>query len=89
MAKTSTRDQELITKYIELDPDRPWRDRARIIGYGVEVWSLIGYLKGMDGNRAEVAAGFDLPVEAIEAAEAYYRRHKEIIDNRIDPEGDL
>ena len=65
------------------------RDRARIGGHGVEVWSLIGYVKGIHGNRADVAAGFDLPIEAIEAAEAYYRRHKAIIDNRIDPDGDL
>ena len=32
---------------------------------------------------------FDLPVEAVEAARAYYQEHKALIDNRIDPYGEL
>jgi uncharacterized protein (DUF433 family) len=32
---------------------------------------------------AQVAADYALPSEAVEAAMAYYRRHKDLIDARI------
>jgi uncharacterized protein (DUF433 family) len=37
----------------------------------------------MDGDVAQLAAAYALPREAVEAALAYYHRHKELIDARI------
>ena len=77
-------DGELITRYIELNPQRPGIDRARLKDYGVSVWALIGYLKqATGGDIARVAADYDVPIEAVEAALAYYRRHPAAIDARI------
>jgi hypothetical protein len=73
----------LIEKYIQRDTARPGRDRART---GTEegtvaVWIVVSYLKGAD--IAEVARAYDVPEEAIVAAIAYYRRHRDLIDARL------
>ncbi len=76
-------DQELIEKWIEPDPWKSGVEEARIKNYGMNVWAIIGYLGGENGDIAEAARAYDVPVEAIEAALAYYRRYRELIDARI------
>ena len=77
--RTQTVDQ-LIARHIAADPlGRP--DRARIAGSGVEVWALIAYLRAFD--LAQTAADYDLPREVVEAALAYYERHRQVIDARL------
>ena len=76
-------DQELIEKYIEPNPNRPGVAEARITGYGVSVWALVGYLEAVHGDIAQVADDYGLPREAVEAALAYYHRHKGLIDARL------
>jgi uncharacterized protein (DUF433 family) len=75
--------EELIAHYIRKDPNRHGRDRARTgTDEGtVSVWIVISYLKGAD--IAEVAHAYDVPEDAIIAAIAYYRRHRELIDARL------
>lgn len=77
-------DEELIDKYIELNPNRPGRAEARVVGYAVPVWALVGYLEAVDGDVAQAAHDYRLPEEAVEAAVAYYRRHKTLIDARLE-----
>jgi uncharacterized protein (DUF433 family) len=77
-------DQELIEKYIEPNPHRPGIAEARVVGYGVSVWALVGYLEAVHGDVARVANDYRLPREAVEAALAYYRRHKNLIDARLE-----
>ncbi len=81
--QTQSHSDALVAAYIEEDPVRPGQDEVRLNGYGVSVWAIIGYWKGV-GDIAATAAGYDLPVEAVEAALAYYERHREIIDARLD-----
>ncbi|MDQ2741136.1 MAG: DUF433 domain-containing protein [Chloroflexota bacterium] len=76
-------DQELIDTYIEPDPNKPGIAEARIVGYGVHVWALIGYLEAVHGDIDRTAEDYELPRETVEAACAYYRRHKEVIDARL------
>jgi uncharacterized protein (DUF433 family) len=80
---TPVTDQELIDTYIEADRDRPSRAEARIAGYGVPVWALVGYLDAVHGDVAQVAHDYRLPLESVEAALAYYRRNKMSIDDRL------
>ena len=77
-------DEQLITQYIELNPHRPGLSEARLKDYGVAVWALIGYLQAAHGDHARVAADYDVPQEAVEAAIAYYERHRPLIDTRLD-----
>lgn len=76
-------EDELIAKYIELNPQRPGLAEARLVDYGVAVWALIGYLQAASGDIDRVAADYDVPREAVEAAIAYYQRHHAVIDARI------
>jgi uncharacterized protein (DUF433 family) len=76
-------DRELIAGYIEPNPNRPGAANARIIGYAVSVWALVGYLEAVPGDVARVAHDYHVPIEAVEAALAYYRQHRELIDDRL------
>lgn len=76
-------EQELIARWIEQDPYRPGLGEARVIGYGVPVWALVGYRLMVEGDADRVAQDYDLPREAVVAALAYYRRHRAVIDARI------
>ncbi|MGI8855689.1 MAG: DUF433 domain-containing protein [Thermomicrobiales bacterium] len=82
MAMTEKRSQSLIEQYIEQNPHRPGLDEARLVGYGVAVWALVGYLRGAQGDILRVADDYDIPVEAVEAAIAYYHEHQILIDAR-------
>ena len=77
----------LIEKWIRPDPLRGGGGNVRLKKYWVHVWSLVGYLRGMDGDVVRVAKAFNLPVEAVQAALAYYEpneRNRILIDDRID-----
>lgn len=80
---TITDHDKLIEKWIEPDPVKGGRAEFRLKEYGVHMWALAGYLRAVDGDIAEVARAFDVPVEAAQAAAAYYKRHKVVIDDRI------
>ena len=74
----------LIARYVEENPRRPGPVHARLKESGVEIWALISYLyKALQGDRAGTARDYDIPLEAVEAADAYYRRHRDVIDARI------
>ena len=77
-------DQELIDKYIEPNPYRPGAAEARVVEYAVPVWALVGHLEAVHDDVAQVAHDYRLPREAVEAALAYYRRYKTLIDARLE-----
>ena len=74
---------ELIQRYVEANPHRPGLDEARLRDYGVPVWALVGHLEAVDDDICQVASDYHLPREAVEAALAYYRRYRPLIDARI------
>ncbi len=77
-------DAELIARYIEENPLRPGPADARLKDYGTAVWALVSYLdRAVHGDIEQAAMDYDVPVEAVQAALAYYHRHKAPIDARI------
>ncbi len=72
----------LLAKWIEAEPGCPDPSNVRIKDYGYFVWALIADL-GALGSLQALAAAFNIPLEAAEAALTYYHRHKEVIDSRI------
>lgn len=78
-------DNELIAEYILVDPDRGDVEDARLVRYGVPVWALIGYLHpNLERQEWDDAArAYQIPVDAVHAAVAFYDRHKHAIDTRI------
>lgn len=72
-----------IEQYLEPNPYRDGLDEVRLKGYGVAVWALMGYLHTPGATIERVAADYGVPVAAVQAAYAYYQRHKDLIDARI------
>lgn len=56
---------------------RAWKSTA------TPVWVLIEFLEAADGDKARVARDYEISAEAIEAAFAFYRQHKAIIDVKL------
>lgn len=79
----ATSDQALIERYIELDPNRPGVDEARVVDYRVPVWALVAYWLAVNRDTARVAKDYGLPEEAVAAVLAFYRQHSAMIDARI------
>jgi uncharacterized protein (DUF433 family) len=50
---------------------------------GVPIWALVGDRHAADGDLGEIAAAYDLPLDAVLAAFAYYARHRAAINARI------
>lgn len=76
-------DDELIARYISaVDPDQV-HSEARLAGSGINVWALLRAVRRMNGDIAQAAEEYDVPVEAVEAALAYYLRHRRVIDAQI------
>lgn len=73
---------DLIAQYIEEDSHSS-PGSARLRESGVEVWALVAQLPAVDGDVKRLADAYGIPRKAVEAALAYYRRHKELIDARI------
>ncbi len=82
-SKAKVQDDRLIAEHIGPDWDRYGGRADARTRAGVPVWTLIGYLRVVDGEVEEAAAAYELPREAIEAALAYYRRNKAYIEARL------
>jgi uncharacterized protein (DUF433 family) len=76
-------DDELIERYVEPNPWQPGAEEARLVRLGVPVWALVAHLRALGNNAEQVVEDYDLPPEALQAALAYYRRHKAAIEARI------
>ena len=79
----ATTERNLVARWIEPNPHRPGVEDAILVGYGVSVWALIGYLSLVEHDIARVAADYEIPQEAVEAALAYSQEHKAAIDARL------
>ncbi len=75
---------ELIARHIEENPYKPGAADVRLKESGVAVWAFIAYWQAArGGDLAAAAADYELSPEATQAALAYYRQHRELIDARI------
>jgi uncharacterized protein (DUF433 family) len=76
-------EDELIRRYIVPDADRPRPDAARLKDSGTHVWAIIGHWYAVGQQAEYVADDYGIPQEAVEAALAYYDRHRALIDARL------
>jgi uncharacterized protein (DUF433 family) len=83
VSPAAAQESELVDRHIERDPYHHGESWARLRDYGVSVWILVAYAEAYGGDLTRVAHDYDVPLEAVEAALAYYRRHKAAIDVRI------
>ncbi|MDQ6908912.1 MAG: DUF433 domain-containing protein [Chloroflexota bacterium] len=75
----------LIAQYIEPHPGNPGiaEYRLHVEENGYPVWSIIGSLELGAENIDEIMQDYQISREAVEAARAYYARHKQAIDDRL------
>lgn len=72
----------LISEYIvESMPEHGDGD-AWIDEFGVAVWALVSSLETVHGVVGQTAEDYDIPLDAVEAARAYYLLNKPLIDAR-------
>jgi uncharacterized protein (DUF433 family) len=76
-------DEELIARYIEPNPHKPTLAEAWLKESAIPVWALIGSLPGVDHDPGALAEAFGIPIEAVQAALAFYDRHRSLIDARL------
>ncbi len=76
------RSQPPLKRWIEPNPFSPGPQEAQLVEYGVPVWALIAHLRVVS-DHLQVAEDYEVPVEAVEAALAYYDLHRYLIDARI------
>ena len=75
-------EQALIDRWIVQDANEPVH--MRLAGYGIHVWAIIGASGGLDEYIRQVADDYAVPIDAVRAAHAYYRRHPLQIDARLE-----
>jgi len=76
-------EQQLIEKHIGLDYERYGGRADARLRSGPSIWAIMVYLDIYDGNRDEIAGHFGISQDEIDAALAFYRRHKKYVDARI------
>jgi uncharacterized protein (DUF433 family) len=83
MATQAMDDATLIERYIQPSPNKPGKAQAVLRSTGVSVWALIGYWLATNGDIHQVARDYSIPLEEAQAAFAYYKRHKHLIDAKL------
>ncbi len=75
--------QQLIARWIEPHPYKRSAAEARLKESKISVWAIIGQLRAEGRDVQRVAEDYLIPVEAVEAALAYYQQHQAVIDDRL------
>lgn len=61
--------------------DESERTEPRLLKSGIPLWNLIGYYyQAVNEDIEATARSYHIPVEEVEIALAYYRRHPKMID---------
>jgi len=77
---------EVVYKHLEARPHR-WRKQLWVKGRHMTVWHLIGAMRAGGYTKEQTAANYDLPLEAIEEALAYYQENRALIEAEAEEEG--
>jgi hypothetical protein len=74
---------KLIDRWVEPSPHKPGPAEAWVLPGCVSIWVVICQLEIEAGKAEVVAEDYELPLEAVQAAIAYYQSHKKAVDRRI------
>ncbi len=76
----ATERRDLIARYIAPDPHHPGIARYQLRESAISVWALVAYYETVEHDLQRVADDYDLPLEQVRAALAFYTEHAESID---------
>ncbi len=74
-----------IAQYSTTDPHRAGEQYAILRDEGIPVWALVAHLIGAAWNVRQAADDYEISLDAVEAAIAYYNLHRAAIDAVIAP----
>jgi uncharacterized protein (DUF433 family) len=72
-------DEELIERHVVPDPQKSGRAHARVQPSNVSVWVIASDLS-RGATADQILSDYDLLPEELQAAKAYYCRHKDLFD---------
>ncbi len=75
--------EQLIERFIAVDPYGRRAEEARLRDYGYAVWALLGDLLYPGRTRELVAQEYEVPIEAVDAVWNYYLRNRTALDRRL------
>jgi uncharacterized protein (DUF433 family) len=75
--------QALIHRYIAPDPHHLGIAHYVLREYGISVWALVAYVETVGHDLDRVAGDYDIPVEQVRAALAFYAEHADAIDTYL------
>lgn len=75
-------DDELIARYLEPNPYKPGKANYRLVESGMAMWAFANVLEAENGNLAYIADGWEISPAQIDAAIAFYERHREVVDDQ-------
>jgi uncharacterized protein (DUF433 family) len=80
---TLTETDKLITQYIGPHPSNRGTDEYWLKESGIPVWAIIDSMQANYNDADDVATLYHISREEVEAAWAFYLRHRAVIDNRL------
>jgi uncharacterized protein (DUF433 family) len=75
-------DQRRIDDHVEFDPREPAYGDARLRVSKIPVWAIVGYIHAVT-DPAQVAKDYDIDIDEVRAAQAFYRKYDREIDERL------
>jgi len=78
-----TKDEMLIRRWIRQHPYKSGPEDVVLVDSLVPVYAVVGYLPLVGDDLDRIADAYDVPRAAVDAALAYYRQHRAVIDARI------
>lgn len=80
---TKAETDTLIAQHVSPHPSNVGLDEYWLKAPGIPVWAIVGSMHANHLNTDDVAALYHISHEEVEAAWAFYQRHRAIIDNRL------
>ena len=77
---TASERRDLIARYIVPDPHHPGIAQYQLRESAISVWALVAYYETIGHDLNRVADDYDLPIEQVRAALAFYTEHTDAID---------
>ncbi len=77
---TASKRRDLIARYVAPDPHHPGIAHYQLHESAISVWALVAYYETVGHDLGRVADDYDLPIEQVRAALAFYIEHADAID---------
>ncbi len=77
---TASERRALIARNIAPDPHHPGIAHYQLRESAISVWALVAYYETVGHDLNRVADDYDVPIEQVRAALAFYTEHADVID---------